>query len=106
MYHGEFLLGWIFLGAVKRTQTVGNEIEFNQLKMELESVNELNANLKKRLEEQQKSNSVEKIAIQINDDEDRMPDLSGIKKEPGLEFATIRARNQKPSEYFSHARYR
>ena len=53
--------------------------------MELQSAKELIANLKKRLEEQEKSNSVSKVVI--HDDDDRMPDLSGIKKEPGFEIA-------------------
>ena len=53
--------------------------------MELQSVKELNANLKKRLEEQEKSKSVRKSVIQIDDDDDRLPDLSGIQKGPGFE---------------------
>ena len=53
--------------------------------MEVQSAKELIANLKKRLEEQEKSNSVSKVVI--HDDDDRMPDLSGIKKEPGFEIA-------------------
>ena len=52
--------------------------------MELQSVKELNANLKKRLEEKEKSNSVSKVVTL--DDDDRMPDLSGIKKESGFKF--------------------
>ena len=52
--------------------------------MELQSVKELNANLRKRLEEQEKSNSVSKVAIQVHNDDDRMPQLSGIKKEQGF----------------------
>ena len=65
MYHGEYLLGWIFLGAVKRTQNVEDKIEAKQLRMELQSLKELNANMKKRLEEQEKSNSVGKSVIYI-----------------------------------------
>ena len=84
MYHGESLIGWVFLGAVKRTQTVEDKIETDRLKMELQSVKELNANLKKRLEEKEKSNSVSKVVTL--DDDDRMPDLSGIKKESGFKF--------------------
>ena len=87
MYHGEYLLGWIFLGAVKRTQNVEDKIEAKQLRMELQSLKELNANMKKRLEEQEKSNSVGKSVIYIDDDDDRVPDLSGIKKEPGFRIA-------------------
>ena len=50
--------------------------------MELQSVKELNANLKKRLEEKVKSNSVSKVLIHDDDD-----DLSGIKKESGFKIA-------------------
>ena len=50
--------------------------------MELQSVKELNANLKKRLEEKVKSNSVSKVVIHDDDD-----DLSGIKKESGFKIA-------------------
>ena len=53
--------------------------------MEVQSAKELIANLKKRLEEKEKSNSVSKVVI--HDDDDRVPDLSGIKKEPGFEIA-------------------
>ena len=48
--------------------------------MELQSVKELNANLKKRLEV--KSNSGSKVVIHDDDD-----DLSGIKKESGFKIA-------------------
>ena len=85
MYHGESLIGWVFLGAVKRSQTVEDKIEADSLKVELQSAKELIANLKKKLEEKEKSNSVSKVVI--HDDDDRVPDLSGIKKEPGFEIA-------------------
>ena len=50
--------------------------------MELQSVKKLNANLKKKLEEKEKSNSVSKVVIHDDDD-----DLSGIKKESGFKIA-------------------
>lgn len=61
-----------------------------QLLMELKSLKEVNANLKKTLEEKAKADSLEPVIDDQEDETDStMTDLSGVKTEPEVAMPNI-----------------
>ena len=68
-----------------------------QLLMELKSLKEVNANLKKTLEEKAKADSLEQVIVVQEDETDSTmrSDLSGIKTEPEVAMPNIPNSNPK-----------
>ena len=85
----EKLLVWVD----KRSENLEDKMKNKQLLMELKSLKEVNANLKKTLEEKAKADSLEQvIVVQEDENEEKSTmrsDLSGVKTEPEVAMPNI-----------------
>ena len=82
----EKLLVWVD----KRSENLEDKMKNKQLLMELKSLKEVNANLKKTLEEKAKADSLEQVIdVQEDENEEYSTMTSGVKTEPEVAMPNI-----------------